>query len=65
MDANIVRDIESSFQEVLDEDKNISGVLEENIVDFDGPNDPEDPLNWSPIYKWSMVALISVLSLVV
>lgn len=36
-----------------------------NIVNFDGLDDPENPLNWSPIYKWSIVGLISVLSLVV
>jgi hypothetical protein len=36
-----------------------------NIVDFDGPDDPKDPLNWSTRYKWSMVILISLLSLIV
>jgi hypothetical protein len=36
-----------------------------HIVDFDGPDDPADPLNWSSKYKWSMVVLISVLSLIV
>ena len=30
-----------------------------NIVDFDGPNDPENPLNWKASKKWGMVALIS------
>jgi hypothetical protein len=35
------------------------------IVNFDGPDDPTDPLNWSSRYKWSMVVLISVLSLIV
>ena len=35
------------------------------IVDFDGPDDIKDPLNWSSRYKWSMVILISVLSLIV
>ena len=36
-----------------------------NIIDFDGPNDPEDPINWSPAYKWSLVVLISFMSCVV
>lgn len=35
------------------------------IIEFDGDDDPEDPLNWSRFYKWSMVILISSLSLVV
>ncbi|CAN9084950.1 unnamed protein product [Alternaria alternata] len=30
-----------------------------NIVDFDGPDDPENPLNWKASRKWGMVALIS------
>lgn len=33
------------------------------IIDFDGPDDPSDPLNWSPMYKWSIVIIISLLSL--
>jgi hypothetical protein len=37
----------------------------QNIVDFDGLNDPTDPRNFSPLYKWSVVGLISVMSLVV
>lgn len=36
-----------------------------HIVDFDGEDDPEDPLNWSKFYKWSIIILISFLSLVV
>lgn len=36
-----------------------------NIVDFDGLDDPKDPVNWSNPYKWSMVVLISLLSLIV
>lgn len=38
---------------------------ESNLVDFDGPQDPINPLNWSATYKWSVVILISVMSLVV
>lgn len=36
-----------------------------SLVDFDGAEDPANPLNWSPVYKWSIVGLISVMSLVV
>ncbi|KAM0151318.1 hypothetical protein ACHAPG_008311 [Botrytis cinerea] len=38
---------------------------EPNIVDFDGPDDPANPLNWSPRYKWSTVAIISMMNLMV
>lgn len=39
--------------------------VDARVVDFDGEDDPEEPLNWSKFYKWSMVILISFLSLVV
>ena len=39
--------------------------VDENVVDFDGPGDRGNPLNWPSIYKWSVVILISVMSLVV
>lgn len=35
------------------------------IIDFDSDDNPEDPLNWTQFYKWSMVILISFMSLVV
>lgn len=64
MDVDLVRDHEPTLQESPDQGKDIV-VLEGNIVDFDGPGDRQDPLNWPPAYKWSMVTLISLLSLVV
>ncbi|TGO38811.1 hypothetical protein BHYA_0067g00420 [Botrytis hyacinthi] len=36
-----------------------------NIVDFDGPDDPTNPINWTPRYKWTMVAIISLMNLMV
>ncbi|KAG9202755.1 hypothetical protein G6514_004008 [Epicoccum nigrum] len=36
-----------------------------SLIDFDGPEDQANPLNWSKSYKWCMVVLISLLSLVV
>ncbi|KAI2476061.1 AraJ Arabinose efflux permease [Pyrenophora tritici-repentis] len=36
-----------------------------NIVDFDGPNDPEDPMNWKASKKWSMVAIVSAITFLV
>lgn len=35
----------------------------EEVVDFDGDNDPSDPFNWSRMYKWTLVVLISAISL--
>lgn len=33
-----------------------------NVVDFNGPNDPENPLNWSKRLKWFLVILVSLLT---
>lgn len=33
-----------------------------NIVSWDGPNDPDNPVNWSSGLKWSNVALVSAIT---
>lgn len=33
-----------------------------NIIDFDGPDDPDNPMNWHSSKKWGMVALISAIT---
>ncbi|KAF2864468.1 MFS general substrate transporter [Piedraia hortae CBS 480.64] len=40
-----------------------SGIEGPMIVDWDGPNDPANPLNWSPKHKWAQIALLSLLTL--
>jgi hypothetical protein len=37
-------------------------VSDPNIVDFDGPDDLDNPLNWKPSKKWGMVLLISAIT---
>ncbi|KUJ19469.1 polyamine transporter 1 [Mollisia scopiformis] len=39
-----------------------SEVLEDEV--WDGPDDPDNPLNWSPSQKWSIILLISTITLV-
>jgi hypothetical protein len=34
-----------------------------NIVDWEGPDDPEKPMNWSVAKKWSNIAILSFLTL--
>lgn len=36
--------------------------LNPDIVDFDGPDDPENPLNWPFRKKWGLVVLISAIT---
>ena len=33
-----------------------------NIIDFDGPDDPENPMNWTAFKKWGTVSLVSVIT---
>lgn len=30
-----------------------------DIVDWDGPNDPENPMNWPAARRWGMIAVVS------
>ena len=34
------------------------------LVDFEGPDDPSNPLNWSSASKWLIVTMISMMTLV-
>jgi hypothetical protein len=34
-----------------------------NIVDWDGPNDPENPMNWPTSKKITNIALVSLITL--
>jgi len=34
-----------------------------NVVDWDGPNDPDMAMNWPPRKKWTMTFLLSTLTL--
>ncbi|KAH8706039.1 major facilitator superfamily transporter [Talaromyces proteolyticus] len=33
-----------------------------NIVDWDGPNDPVNPQNWSPLKRWSNIAVVGLIT---
>lgn len=30
-----------------------------HVVDWDGPDDPANPMNWSPTRKWITIAIVS------
>jgi len=40
-----------------------NGPLDPNVVDFDGPDDPENPLNWSTIRKTLSIVTVSLTAL--
>ena len=33
-----------------------------NVVNWDGPNDPENPLNWPASKKWTNIAFLSAIT---
>ncbi|OTA59264.1 MFS general substrate transporter [Hypoxylon sp. EC38] len=35
-----------------------------NVVDWDGPNDPENPMNWSDTNKWLNIGILSIMTIV-
>lgn len=36
-----------------------------DIVEWDGPNDPENPLNWSARYRWYVIMILACMTFVV
>lgn len=42
----------------------ITDDRDKDLVDFDGPLDPLNPINWSRGYKWSIVILLSAVTLI-
>ena len=34
-----------------------------DVVDFDGPNDPENPMNWSSAKKTTQIVIVTTMTL--
>jgi hypothetical protein len=55
-----------SFERIQEREKSVAegkGLRDPNIVDFDGPNDPENPLNWSTARKTTSIVIVSLTAL--
>lgn len=39
--------------------------VDPNIVDWDGPNDPENPMNWPKFKKWMAIAIVSLITFLI
>ena len=61
----ISRDIEKVTPHRLEDTIKTEKEQDTNLVDFDGPDDPMNPLNWSLTYKWGVVWLLSIMTLIV
>lgn len=57
----------SSIDRIPEQEKSSEGEVQAprdpNIVDFDGPNDPENPLNWSAARKTTSIFIVSLTAL--
>lgn len=59
-----VHDVEKAQPPTTANDDGAVGEpVDPNIVDWDGPDDPENPLNFSPMVKWSNIGVLSALTL--
>ena len=54
------RDLEKAQQTTTDEAEE---QQDPNVVDWDGPEDPQNPYNWSAAKKWRNIAMLSFLTL--
>ncbi|GME46663.1 putative mfs multidrug protein [Neofusicoccum parvum] len=57
-------DEEKQQQDATSTSSSHSNDADPNIVDWDGPNDPENPMNWTDKKKWTNIALLSIITLV-
>jgi hypothetical protein len=50
----------------LHEDKDVAFEVQQetdpNVVNWDGPDDPENPLNWTPRKKWGNIAIVAAIT---
>jgi len=51
--------------DIGEEDVVIEPEVDPNLVDWDGPDDPANPMNWTERKKWTTVTVVSCISWVV
>ena len=52
----------SSISSSIVSESDDAAAQDPDIVDFDGPDDPQNPMNWTFYKKWGMVLLISAIT---
>jgi len=53
-----------SDERTLGEEEPSQELRDPDVVDWDGPNDPENPLNWPEGRKWGLIACLGAVTLV-
>lgn len=61
LEKDIEKGVSPASSSTADEPDGQTGQ-DPNIVDFDGPDDPQNPMNWRFLKKWGMVFLISAIT---
>ncbi|KAF3483698.1 uncharacterized protein GIQ15_03022 [Arthroderma uncinatum] len=53
----------TDFKRLSVEEKLDDAVLDPDVVDFDGPNDPKNPMNWSSGKKAAAITMVTMVTL--
>ena len=57
-----IEKVVSSISSSIVSESDDAAAQDPDIVDFDGPDDPQNPMNWTFYKKWGMVLLISAIT---
>ncbi|KAG5290066.1 MFS multidrug transporter [Histoplasma ohiense] len=57
--ATTARESGGDDKEAVENQTSSQGDQDELLVDWDGPDDPQNPLNWSMFWKWAVALLTS------
>lgn len=63
MNATLKKSFNDDFSEAFPIGETVDAI-DPNVVDWDGPADPENPKNWASGKRWSHIVLVAALGLV-
>ncbi|KAI1658390.1 MFS general substrate transporter [Daldinia decipiens] len=63
-DSTIGTGSEQDVEAGVDNCESTADEKDPDVVDWDGPDDPENPANWSDKKKWLNIAILSIMTLV-
>ncbi|EOD48443.1 mfs multidrug transporter [Neofusicoccum parvum] len=55
----------TSINERDEDEQSAREPVDPNIVDWDGPNDPENPMNWPKAKKWLAISIVSLITFLI
>ena len=62
LDVEKQEDTVSSRTTIQEETSGVPDSQDPNIVDWDGPDDPLNPMNWAASRRWGMIAVVSAIT---